>query len=339
MIRYRRPRVILSCLCAERAPDTTTEDHVRLLQSNPDADLKFDHCWSHAQVHGALHAMQGWVCAYCLRKTDPRDAHHVDHFRPTRGGYFWLAYDYGNYFWSCSLCNPRKGERFPLGEGCAKLTYETRAQEPNEGRLLIDPVHDPVDNWLTVEVEDESKKGEIKPIDKDLTDLARKRADATSAFFEWNTDADYIDPRIRLLEKLSKLSRKGKEEQLARKASRFSEHSLTVRSFLAAIGKSHLIPDPKTELQWFVEKLCLRLKSLRRKRRATGGESPSVARRRKIVQWTLAVLWKAPPPEITSADVEAWLDASGCKKLVLKYHRNLCNAEMTTVKTQFPTPM
>lgn len=338
MIRYRRPRVTLSCLCAERAPDTTTDDHVRLLESNSDADLKFDHCWSHEQVHGALHAMQGWVCAYCLRKTDPRDVHHVDHFRPKRGGYFWLAYDFGNYFWSCSLCNPRKGERFPLGNGCAKLTYETRGQDQTEARLLIDPVNDPVDKWLTVEVEDESTQGEIKSIDKDLTDIARERADATSAFFEWNTDPDYIEPRIRLLEKLTKLSIKGKEEQLARKASRFSEHSLTVRSFLAAIGKSHIIPDPKTELQWFVEELCVRLKGFQRKRRAMGDESASVARRRKIVQWTLAVLWKDPPPEITSADVEAWLETAGCKKLVLKYYQKLCNAEARSKNTQVPAP-
>lgn len=52
--------------------------------------------------------------------------HHVDHVRPKKGGYGWLAYVFSNYLLTCSRCNQRKGDRFPIHEGTAKVTFATR---------------------------------------------------------------------------------------------------------------------------------------------------------------------------------------------------------------------
>lgn len=329
MIRMRRPRVTLSCLCNPgTSGSTTTEDHRQILDRDPQAKLEFDDCWRDPEVHGALHAMQGWVCAYCQKELDPRDHPHVDHFRPRRGGYWWLAYHFGNYLLTCGPCNERKGDRFPLAEGAARLSYETRSDIRSEQRLWLDPVEDPIEDWLRVEVEDESKQGDVIAGIDDTATIAWKRVDETIRRFGWNLDIDIRKPRIQLIEELTKLHMNGEYETLSRYASRFAKYSLTARSFLRA-WQPDLIPDEQTELRWFVESLCERLKEMDELRRKEGADNASLQRRRKVVKWTLAVLWKDPPagkPE----DIEALLDAAGCKDQVKKYHTALVQADSSS---------
>ncbi len=325
MIRYKRPKVTLPCLRKARTSGTSTEEHRQILDQNPNARLEFEECWGKEQVHGALHAMQGWVCAYCLRRTDQRSTHHVDHFRPKRGAYFWLAYELNNLFWSCSLCNERKGDDFPLSAGSAKITFDTRNAVHLEERLLIDAVQDPVDEWLAVEVADPSLLGDVVPRMDDRSNVGWKRADETIRFFLLNVDTDHKSERARLIEELTKLHADQNWDELSRRASRFLPHSLTVRCFLKVFAPEHL-PDRFVELKWFVEELCQQLVKYRQSRETNEYEGASLERRRLILQWTLAVLWK-DPPAATPADVEEWLDAANCKKFVNGFYKKLCRAE------------
>ncbi|MGP7795512.1 hypothetical protein [Sphingomonas sp. CLY1604] len=79
-------------------------------------------------VKTRLRASHHGKCAYCEEHLPPRIAHgHVEHYRPVafsqddvgspeiRPGYYWLAYDWDNFLWSCHYCNStKKGNVFPL---------------------------------------------------------------------------------------------------------------------------------------------------------------------------------------------------------------------------------
>ena len=75
----------------------------------------------------------------------------VEHFRPKGGykqrrrgparrpGYYWLAYDWDNLFYSCQLCNQRfKRNLFPLRDGRRRARSHTHRLDKEEP-LLVDP--------------------------------------------------------------------------------------------------------------------------------------------------------------------------------------------------------
>jgi uncharacterized protein (TIGR02646 family) len=88
-------------------------------------------------------------CWYCESK-GPGFTHHVDHFRPKmrvknaggqeEPGYWWLAFNAGNYRLSCQRCNTGAGKRdqFPLAEGCQRAC-DPLANLEDEIPLLLDP--------------------------------------------------------------------------------------------------------------------------------------------------------------------------------------------------------
>jgi len=62
-------------------------------------------------------------CCYCERKRTLKREMDVEHYRPKarvdtevdHRGYWWLAYDWNNYLWSCKSCNQGyKKNQFPL---------------------------------------------------------------------------------------------------------------------------------------------------------------------------------------------------------------------------------
>jgi hypothetical protein len=56
----------------------------------------------------------GGKCAYCESPTDTVAHGDVEHFRP-KSKYWWLAYCYDNYVYSCQICNQvHKGDEFPI---------------------------------------------------------------------------------------------------------------------------------------------------------------------------------------------------------------------------------
>ncbi len=67
--------------------------------------------WKRAKAQ--LKAESGGKCAYCEALTAKVAHGDVEHFRP-KANYWWLAYCYENYLYSCQICNEVfKGERFP----------------------------------------------------------------------------------------------------------------------------------------------------------------------------------------------------------------------------------
>jgi 5-methylcytosine-specific restriction endonuclease McrA len=105
-----------------------------------------------------LAAVRAGKCWYCESKNDRAD-NAVDHFRPknavaeckTHGGYWWRAFDWENYRFSCQFCNSRridvehgtdggKQDHFPLFDEARRAA---RAEdEGNEQPLLLDPCYE-----------------------------------------------------------------------------------------------------------------------------------------------------------------------------------------------------
>ena len=102
-------------------------------------------------VKDALRKAQHEKCAFCESKFSHVGYGDVEHLRPKGGykqrardqlhypGYYWLAYDWSNLFYSCQLCNQRfKRNLFPLQNPRQRARshhQEIVAEKP----LLVDP--------------------------------------------------------------------------------------------------------------------------------------------------------------------------------------------------------
>jgi len=102
-------------------------------------------------VKDALRTAQHGKCAFCESKVPAVAYGDVEHFRPKGGyqqspthdlkkpGYYWLAYEWTNLFFSCQICNQQgKKNLFPLARPSRRAVShhdDLTAEEP----LLIDP--------------------------------------------------------------------------------------------------------------------------------------------------------------------------------------------------------
>jgi|SRR5919202_2028951 uncharacterized protein (TIGR02646 family) len=104
----------------------------------------------------ALEKLIGKKCWYC-EVIQSRSDKEVEHFRPKKkvwqvkprhNGYFWLAFDYKNFRYSCQYCNKRrrdiinnriggKGNYFPLADESKRARIP--GDEIHEVPMLLDP--------------------------------------------------------------------------------------------------------------------------------------------------------------------------------------------------------
>ena len=86
---------------------------LELLQGRIAGPLEFkSSVWKAAKPQ--LKRESGGKCAYCESPTDTVAHGDVEHFRP-KSKYWWLAYCYDNYLYSCQICNEvHKGDEFPV---------------------------------------------------------------------------------------------------------------------------------------------------------------------------------------------------------------------------------
>ena len=111
-------------------------------------------------VKKALVKAQYGKCCFCESKVGRVAYGDVEHFRPKGGyrqrkkdplgrpGYYWLAYEWTNLFFSCQLCNQRfKGNLFPLRDPLQRARShldDITQEEP----LLIDPGNVNPENFI-----------------------------------------------------------------------------------------------------------------------------------------------------------------------------------------------
>lgn len=110
-----------------------------------------DSLYKSKAIKEKLKTAQKGKCAFCESFFAHISYGDIEHFRPkggwrqnandklSRPGYFWLAYNWDNLFYSCQLCNQRfKKNRFPLENPTQRATPE-RPDLAIEKPLLVRP--------------------------------------------------------------------------------------------------------------------------------------------------------------------------------------------------------
>ncbi|MCP4137106.1 MAG: hypothetical protein GY754_39420 [bacterium] len=113
--------------------------------------------YGHKEVKKILRKAQHDKCCFCERKEEIGD---IEHFRPkgaykqdrddkrSKVGYYWLAYDWDNLYFSCPKCNRRyKGNLFPLAED-SKRAKSHRDCIENEEPIFINPAKDNPEEYI-----------------------------------------------------------------------------------------------------------------------------------------------------------------------------------------------
>lgn len=154
--------------------------------------------WS--ELKDDLRRLSHGKCWYCETRID-RDFGDIDHFRPKgkvegvpgHPGYWWLAFEWRNFRFSCKLCNVKetdheaeegdgkggKGALFPLLDGetyrvCCREDYEEYEDLLNENPLLLDPTEQRDVLLLTF-----ARDGQAKPSTQDKEAPSYCRADTS----------------------------------------------------------------------------------------------------------------------------------------------------------------
>lgn len=311
MRRFVRPTVTPPILGAGKIGGQLRERHI----AEGKAPSNLDEHWTKPEVRGVLLAMQGHVCAYCSSELMQAGS-DVEHFRPKQAGYWWLAYDFQNYLLSCKPCNQTcKGPRFPMQAGAVGKTFAERHLLDQEKRILLDPVADPVEDWMYVDLEPQPNDNFLK-----LTAPAaapdHARIQSAITFFALNTKVEYMRARMAILREAAKAIQQKTPEAVSDLAIRHRPQSLVCWQLLRLCAP-HALPSPERELEWLLGELCERL---REKLRLTAGPAISKpdAKELEELYWALATLRKAPPAP--NLDVNAYLHsaAAGLSKDTLE---------------------
>lgn len=265
-------------------------------------------------MRGVLYALQWRVCAYCGRSLPGNDRGDVEHFRPKKavheapehGGYWWLAYRLENYVLSCGVCNSsRKGNKFPMRPRARHKTFDDAAELHREARLLWDAGADPLDAWVTIDLDDPLLA--VVP-QAGLTRTERRQVEGSIAFFRINLDQFLIRERLRVFDAAVMALDRGETDVVRDLAVRFRPHSIVARALLvehAAVA----LPTPEREVEWLLGELLSELELLL----AILEQDPDEARSKLEMQeskWMLAALLRDPHGN-GPARVEALCEALG----------------------------
>ena len=164
MIRVVKSADIPAVLLTKGAP--ATAENCRLYEINP---LDYDDgkttfkvnraIYGHASVKQQLINEQHGKCCFCEADFRANDYGDIEHFRPKAGftitrasklirpGYYWLAYEWTNLFFSCKICNQRfKKSYFPLDDETVRAKNHS-SDYHSESPVLIHPsIDEPADH-------------------------------------------------------------------------------------------------------------------------------------------------------------------------------------------------
>jgi len=162
--------------------------------ANPNLKIEFKSHWKKTKPQLELEANS--KCAYCEAHTKVVAHGDVEHYRP-KSIYWWLAYTYDNYLFSCQICNQTyKGANFPV-EGntltepvvlsgltddnfaalIEKYVIDPKSLDADESivglkklsetetALLLNPYLDSPEKWLAYDYDDNKKTVAIIPIE------------------------------------------------------------------------------------------------------------------------------------------------------------------------------
>lgn len=151
---------------------------------NPD---DFKEHWRADDIRQALWDWHHGKCCYCERKRDKKWDSDVEHFRPKAAiakedghpGYWWLAYEWENYFLACKSCNQEyKKTHFPLMPG-GKRALSEEDDLGLEKPVLINPVDENPEEFIGFDWE--SNRTMVKTVGLDKDGRGRKTVNELTA--------------------------------------------------------------------------------------------------------------------------------------------------------------
>jgi hypothetical protein len=284
--------------------------HIEDRKVDPKSTLSFTDHWNLPDVRGALYAIHGNVCGYCGCGLPRNDRGDVDHYRPKarvvedndHGGYWWLAYNASNYLLSCSVCNRvRKRDHFPLRLGARHYRFAQRSQLRQEARIILNPLLDPVEDWLKVDWQD--RLCPLSPHDG-LPPKVRSQIDGTLKLFKLNTDARLVKSRRKVVAKVLRALGRSRMYAATVLAIRYRPMSLVAWAVLRDRAP-HCLPTPEQELNYLLRRLATRVDFASR---LVERYPTDLDLRNELTEllWSLAVLWY-DPPKGNHAQVDAFL--------------------------------
>jgi uncharacterized protein (TIGR02646 family) len=156
MIKLKKPRIGPDILdkngVSKIISETNSNNNLYDASSNEyiKGTISFDFkskIYGNKKIKKQLVAYQFGKCAFCEQNVLSTSYGDVEHFRPKGGfrqsnnnqmqfpGYYWLAYDWNNLLFSCSICNQRfKKNLFPI------LNSHQRARNHYSSLVLEKPV-------------------------------------------------------------------------------------------------------------------------------------------------------------------------------------------------------
>lgn len=145
------PDVLLTTGATVAVEHCAAHDAAQADYKSGKAKFTFHDVYKDDAVKAALLKVQHGKCAYCESFFKHTGYGDIEHFRPKgayrrqdgdvqrKPGYFWLAYDWGNLYYSCQLCNEAfKRELFPLRDNRSRA-HPRKRDISREKPLLIDP--------------------------------------------------------------------------------------------------------------------------------------------------------------------------------------------------------
>lgn len=147
--------------------------------------------YGHRTVKEALKFLQKGKCCFCEAKVIHVSHGDVEHFRPKAGfnikpktklakpGYFWLAYDFSNLYFSCQICNQSfKKNYFPIIDESKRSRSHLDDLTKEESLILHPELENPFDHLTFNKEVILAKNGSLKGLETiKRTGLDRKELD------------------------------------------------------------------------------------------------------------------------------------------------------------------
>lgn len=120
-------------------------------------------------------------CAYCEADTKVVAHGDVEHFRP-KNLYWWLAYCYDNYLYSCQICNQTfKSNLFPItGPKLKSVRVRSNASDARLETVAESLTHDPLD--------EDGVAAHVKTVTKEKADLIDPYVFDPEELLVWEAD-------------------------------------------------------------------------------------------------------------------------------------------------------
>ncbi len=154
-------------------------------------------------------------CAYCETKYKSTSDTWIEHYRP-KSEYYWLAYEWSNLIPTCTKCNRKKNNYFPLIDETNRVkkpplsngqldTSACKADAAillNEHAFVLHPKIDNPEEYLDFQIDENCEGIKIIGIDDIEHDMYEGRGDATIEICDLNRRDLKIDRYKKVVEEI-----------------------------------------------------------------------------------------------------------------------------------------